>query len=190
MRTPPVSLGLALALSLACGGGGGGGATPPPAPPTFDLQVSPASLQVPAGGSGYVTVSVSRLNGFRGDVEVAATGWPTGSSATVLVPAGATSATLPIVVAEGVSPATFPTLQLVGQGSGVTRAVGFALTVAAPLPPPPLREDAVQAGGGRQAAGALMNQALVQEPLRAATATAGTTQVRHGFLPSGSPAKP
>lgn len=178
-----------LTLGLACGGGGGG-ATSPPAAPTFALQVSPATLQIPAGGSGYVTVSVSRLNGFRGDVTVSATGWPTGSSATVLVPEGSGSATLPIVVAPGVAPATFNALQLTGQGGGVTQAVAFALTVAPALPPPPLREDAVQAAGGRQAAGAVVNQALVQEPLRAATASVGTTQVRHGFLPSGSPARP
>ena len=189
MRAPLVPLGLALVLGLACGGGGGG-TRPPPAAPTFALQVSPASLQVPAGGSGYVTVSVSRLNGFRGDVVVAGMGLPTGAQATVVVPDGSGFATLPIVLAEGVAPATFNSLSLVGHGGGITQAVAFALTVAAPLPPPSLREDAVQAGGGRQAAGPLVNQALVQEPLRAASATAGTTQVRHGFLPSGSPAQP
>lgn len=190
MRGFRLLAGVAVTLGLACGGGGGGGATPPPAAPTFALQVSPASLQVPSGGSGYVTVSVSRLNGFRGDVSVTGTGLPAGVRATAVVPEGAGSAVLPIGVAEGVAPATFSALQLVGQGGGVTQSVGFALTVAAPLPPPPLRDDAVQAGGGRQAAGTLVNQALMQEPLRAATATAGTTQVRHGFLPSGTPANP
>ena len=188
-----------LAISLlclpfvACGGGGGGGATaPPPASPTFSLAVSPASLQIPAGGSGYMTVTVSRLNGFQGTIAVAGIGFPVGVSASGSVADGSNTLQLPIVVGASVTPTTFASLQVEGRSGSLTQAAPFSLTVKAPLPPGQLSTDVAQAAGGRQQAGQVVNQVVVMEPLRATSAAnaSGTVQIRHGFLPSGTPIKP
>lgn len=184
---------LLLAALSACGGGGGGSASPPPAAtPTFAVQVSPGSLQIPAGGGGYVTVSVSRLNGFTGAIALTGLGFPAGTNASGVVPDGASSLVLPIAVSGTVAPATFPNLQIEGRSGSLVQTAPFALTVSAHLAPAQLSEDAIQASGGRQGAGAVSNVAVVQEPLRAIPAAnpSGTVQVRHGFLPSGTPLKP
>lgn len=175
----------------ACGGGGG--STPPPAAPsTFALQVSPGSLQIPAGGSGYVTVSVSRLNGFVGPIAFTGLGFPAGSRASGVLPDGSTSLALPIAVSGTVAPATFSNLTIEGRSGSIVQTAPFALTVGAPLAQAQLSEDALQASGGRQGAGTVVNVVVVQEPLRATKSAnpSGTVQVRHGFLPLGSPLQP
>ncbi|HJV90340.1 MAG TPA: hypothetical protein VJ623_08560 [Holophagaceae bacterium] len=180
-----------LGCLLGCGGGGGGASTAPAAP-TFSVQVSPGSLQIPAGGSGYATVTISRLNGFNGAVTLSGLGFPAGCTASGTVPAGSAALALPIVVAGGVTPATFGTLQIEGRSGDLVRTAPFSLTVAPALPAPQLSEDAVQAPGGRQGGGGLVNVAVIQEPLRAAQSAnpAGTVQVRHGYLPTGAPVHP
>jgi hypothetical protein len=59
--------------------------------PSFTLSASAASLSVPRGGSGVSTISVSDLNGFNSSVTLAASGLPTGVTATFS--AASTSAT-------------------------------------------------------------------------------------------------
>lgn len=195
MRSDPRvrrALSLPLLLGLAACGGGGSAPSPPPAAPAFTLQVSPAALQIPAGGSGFVTVTVSRLNGFRGDVDLEGAGFPVGVSASGRVVEGATSVQLPVLVAPAVAPAAFPALQIQGRSGSLSQMAAFSLTVQVPLPPGQGSVDAVQAAGASQAGGAYENRALALETLPAHTATGpgGAVQVRHGFLPAGSPAKP
>lgn len=176
----------------ACGGGGGTSApTPPPAPPTFALQVSPAALQVPAGGSGYVTVTVARLNGFQGEVALAGMGFPTGVSASGRVADGVSTVQLPIVVGQAVAAGSFPNLQIEGRSGALVQTTAFGLTVKEPLPPGQGSADFVQASNAPQHGGTYENQALAQENLSATSATGsgGTVQVRHGFLPAGSTVK-
>ncbi len=178
---------------VACGGGGGGGATAPPlASPTFSLTVSPASLQIPAGGSGFMTVTVSRLNGFQGTIAVAGIGFPTGVSASGTVADGVSTLQLPIVVGAGVTPTTFASLQVEGRSGTLVQTAPFSLTVKASLPPGQVSVDEAQAAGGRQQAGQVVNQVVALEPLRATSAVnaSGTVEIRHGFLPSGTPIKP
>lgn len=177
---------------LGCGGGGSGSSAPPAAVPTFTLAVSPASLQIPAGGSGFVTVTVSRLNGFRGVVTVSGLGFPAGASLSGTLGDGATSLQLPVVVGLGVNQATFPSLQIEGRSGTLTQTAPFGLTVKAPLAPGSVGVDLTQASGGRQQAGAVVNQAVVLEPLRATTAASagGTVLIRHGYLPAGAPETP
>jgi len=183
---------LLLIAAPACGGGGGGSTTAPAPTPTFSVQVSPGSLQIPAGGGGYVTVSIARLNGFTGAITLTGMGFPAGSYATGLVPDGASSLSLPIVVSGTLAPATFANLQIEGRSGSLVQTAPFSLTVGSPLSPPQLSEDVIQAPGGRQGAGSIVNVAVVQEPLRALSSTnpSGSVKVRHGYLPSGTPAQP
>ena len=186
-----ISILWALAALIGCGGGGT--STPAPvATPTFALAVSPGSLQIPAGGSGFVVVTISRLNGFRGDVALAGLGFPAGTSASGLVPDGATSLQLPIAVNGTVAQSTFADLRIEGRSGNLVQTAPFSLTVRAPLPPSQISVDLAQAAGGRQQGGTVENIVVVQEPLRAIPAAdaSGNVKVRHGFLPSGSPLKP
>lgn len=180
---------LLLSGSTACGGGGGGSQPAPPAAADFSLQVTPANLQIPAGGSGYVTVTLSRLNGFTAAVTVTGVGFPAGVVVGGTVPAGATTLQLPVTVASGVTPTAYAGLSLRAQGGGLSHDTAFGLTVAQPLPPGQLRDDLVQAAGGRQTGGAFENQAIVREglPAQVVKDANDSTRVRHGFYPSGIP---
>lgn len=175
---------------FACGGGGGATTTaaPPPAA-DFSLQVTPGSLQVPAGGSGYVMVTLSRLNGFSAPVTLSGLGFPSGVVVGGTLSAGATSLQVPVAVAPGVSPSVYTGLSLRGQAGTLVHDAAFSLTVAQALPPSHLRDDLVQAAGGRQAGGAYENQAVLREGLPAQTVrdAGDSTRVRHGFYPSGIP---
>lgn len=176
-----------LVACVACGGGGG---TPAPAPaaPTFTLAVSPTSLQVPAGGTGVLAVTVNRLNGFKGDIALTGVGLPVGVSASGLVPDGATSFQLPLVVGVTTAQTTFQGLSVEGRSGTQVASAGFTLTVQAPLHPAQVGVDGAAAAGGHQTGGVYAQQVVVREPLAATTAanSSGTVQVRHGFLPSGS----
>lgn len=183
---------LLLIAASACGGGGGGATTSPSPTPSFSVQVSPGSLQIPAGGGGYVTVSIARLNGFTGAIALTGLGFPAGCYATGLVPDGASSLSLPIVVSGSLVPATFGNLQIEGRSGSLVQTAPFSLTIGPPLPLPQLSEDVIAASGGRQGAGSIVNVVVAQEPLRALSAISpsGSVKVRHGFLPSGAPAQP
>ncbi|NTW84689.1 MAG: hypothetical protein HGB30_00840 [Holophagaceae bacterium] len=190
---PRPSLAIVLLATLfACGGGGGGTTAAPPAMPSFALALSPASLQVPAGSSAVVTVTVSRLNGFKGDIALAGLGLPAGVTASGLVPDGALTHPLTVQVGTGAAQATFPDLHIEGRAGGVVQVAAFTLLVRAPVSLAQGTADALQAPGGHQQVGSLENLVVVQEPLRAlsAVSAAGSVQVRHGFLPTGSPQKP
>jgi len=178
-----------LGLLAACGGGGGGGTPAPPAAADFSLQVTPGSLQIPAGGSGFVTVTLSRLNGFTADVTLSGIGFPSGVVTGGIIPTGVTTLQLPVTVAPEVSPSAYAALSLRGSAGTLSHDTGFSLTVAQALTPSHLRADLVQAAGGRQTGGVMENHSVVREPLPAHTSqdTSGSTQVRHGFLPDGVP---
>ncbi len=177
----------ALAFTLACGGGGG--STPSPAAADFSIQVTPGNLQIPAGGSGFVTVTLARLNGFTGAVTLSGVGFPAGAVADGTVPAGSTSLQLPVAVAPGVTPSAYAGLSLRGQSGGLSHDAPFGLVVAQALLPSHLRDDLVQAPGGRQTGGTIENLAIVREGLPAQTSKDAndSTRVRHGFYPSGVP---
>jgi hypothetical protein len=177
-----------LAGALACGGGGGGNAPAPPAA-DFSLQVAPGSLQIPAGGSGFITITLARLNGFASAVNLTGVGFPAGVVASGTLPAGATTLQLPVVVASGVTPSAYSGLSLRATAGALSRDAPFGLTVAQALPPGHLRDDLVQAAGGRQTGGIFENQAVVREGYSILTVKDpnDSTRVRHGFYPCGIP---
>lgn len=178
-----------LSCLLACGGGGGGSTTPPPSTADFSLQVTPGSLQIPAGGSGFLTITLARLNGFSPAVTVTGVGFPAGVVATGTVAAGASTLQLPVTVAPGVTPSTYAGLSFRAQAGTLSHDAPFGLTVTQALALGQLRDDLVQAAGGRQTGGTYENQAIVRESLPALTVkdSNDSTRVRHGFYPSGVP---
>ena len=179
----------------ACGGGGGaakGESLPAPAQADFSLLVSPASVQIPAGGSGFVTVTLSRLNGFSGAVTLAGAGLPTGVVATGTISAGVSTLLLPIAVDPGVAATAYAGTSLRGQSGNLAHDGAFALTIAPPLPASHLSTDLVQGAGGRQLGGNLENHAVAREGLAVQTLkdSSDTLRLRQGFDPTGTPTNP
>ncbi len=192
LRTPSrvlcsVLSGSALALLVACGGGSK--SETPPATPDFSLQVTPGSLQIPAGGSGYVTVTLSRLNGFTAAVTLSGAGFPAGVVASGSLASGVNTLQLPVAVAPGVTVASYTGLSIRGQSGALTHDAAFGFTVASALPPSHFRDDLVQAAGGKQVGGTIENHAVARENVRPVLSKDAndTIRLQHGFLPSGSP---
>lgn len=157
----------------------------------FILTVSPAGLQIPAGGSGYAQVSATRT-GSTGDIFLTLGGLPEGVVASGIIPADARSGRFTLVVAGGVAPQTLDNLTLTGQCGSRKQTTGFALTILGALPPSQLSRDQVRAAGGTQSAGGWTNHGLVMEPVAhdLATGSAPPVQNRAGFLPSATPSQP
>jgi len=175
------------ALLLGCGSSGKGEAPVPQA--DFSLQVAPGSVTIPAGGSAFVTLTLSRLNGFTAPVNLTFAGLPPGVVAEGTIPAGSSTLQVPILVGVEVAPAAYPSLSVQGQVGALVHSTGLALTVQAPLPASHLRVDLVQAAGGRQTGGVMENHPVVRGEVAAATSTDAGNSIllRHGFDPAGKP---
>ncbi len=165
--------------------------TPPPSP-AFTIAATPGSLQIPAGGSGYAVVAVTRGNGFSGAVTLSIPGLPEGVVASGSIPDSATTGYLMVAVDADVSPQTWNNLVLDGRAGALTNATGFQLTVAAPLPAMSFPVDLVNAGGGLQTGGTWSNTALIMEPLAHVLETnvSGTLDNQTGFLLDPNPSQP
>lgn len=109
----------------------------PPAP-GFALALSPASLDVAAGGSGKLDVAIQRLGGFTDPVALSLTGAPagvTGTFTTVPVPAASGGGlveedhSLLLSVDASVQPGIH-TLTVHGASGGVDHAVSFFLKIS------------------------------------------------------------
>lgn len=178
-------LGLPLAMGLfGCHGSRAADGVRPA--PGFNLAVAPASMSIPAGGSGVVVVTVSRFNGFADPVTLRLSGGPPGLSAGATVLAGVSSASMVILVGAELAPQSLNGLSVTGQAGPLSNSTPLALTVVPALPLGSLSPDRVQASGGPQSAMGIQNHALVQEPIPATAAqdASGSTRVRHGFSPS------
>jgi len=177
-----------LVLSLSCHGGSDS-PPPPPAQADFALQVSPANVQIPAGGSAFVTVTLSRLNGFSSAVTLSGVGLPAGVVASGSIPAGASTLQLPVAVDPSVSASSYTGIHVRGQAGSLSHDSALGLTVTPALAASHLRMDLVQAAGGRQTGGTLENHAVAGEgmPAQIVTDANGTTRVRQGFTPTGVP---
>jgi IPT/TIG domain len=125
-----------LLLLASCGGGSSSssssGSPPPSSTPDFSLSVVPASITVAPGGAVALQVSISALNGFSGNVSVAITGAPSG---TTFLPG------LPLNVAPGQQsisvfvPATAPlgnvSLSVQGSSGSLQHAVSVSMMIQA-----------------------------------------------------------
>jgi hypothetical protein len=118
----------ALLAAIACGDGGSG--------PTGSITatVSPTSLTLAQGGSGTVTVTLTRGGGFSEVVNLTVEGMPTGVTATVAptqLTGTTTSAVVAVNVAGTVPAGTYPiTVRASATGVGAATAT-YSLTVTA-----------------------------------------------------------
>ncbi len=160
-----------------------------PATADFAIQVSPTSVQIPAGGSAFVTVTLSRLNGFTADVSVSGLSFPAGVVAAGTLPSGVTTLQLPISVDPLVGASSFQGTSLRAQAGNLIHDTAIGLIVAPQLAPSNLRSDMVQAAGGRQSGGSIENHAVAREGAAAQGASnpSNAIQLRHGFTPTGVP---
>ena len=132
---------------------------------------------------------VSRIGGFRDAVVLSLDGAPAGIVGSGIVASGAMTGQLSLIVASGVAPQTLDAVRLKGTSGGLTQVATFKLVVASALPTGQIRADQVQASGGTQAAGMIVNTSIAMEPVAVVSTkdAAGTTEVRTGFKPNGTP---
>ncbi|MFO8174801.1 MAG: hypothetical protein R6T96_11000 [Longimicrobiales bacterium] len=141
MHRTALSLACALALTatsfLAGCDGGGGDPTEPNGDdptPTISISLSSSSINVTAGTSGEVTVSVTRGGGFTGAVTVTADALTGVTVQPLTIAAGSTTGILTLQVAAGVSAGTLQAT-IRANGTGVEEAsANLALTVEEPPP--------------------------------------------------------
>ena len=139
-----------------------------------------------AGGSGYVQVSLSRLNGFTGAVDLSLSGAPSGVNAQARIEAGATSVALPVSIGSEVSVQTVEQSQIVGTSGSQSVSTPFRIEVLAALPTGSYTPQQVIATGGLQTVSGVTNQAVAQEITASVQSTNGTTTQRSGFHPAGN----
>jgi hypothetical protein len=119
---------LVFALLLASCGGDGGSTSGPD--PSFQMSVSPGSMQVMQGEVGAVQVTVNRTGGFDSSISFSSAGLPQGASGN-FAPAslGAGVSTAEFTIAAGNAPAASYTVTVTAQGGGTTRSVTLTLTI-------------------------------------------------------------
>jgi hypothetical protein len=150
------------------------------------VQVSPSSLSIPAGGGGFVTVTATRTPGAQGPLTLSLDQPPPGLVGSGTIAGNDSTGTLALWVDPSVAPQAIPNLRVKASEGTAEAETVFALTVAPPLPLGLVRPDLVQAGGGTQQGGSLVNTPVAQEPVATTTASdpAKVVVVRHGFHPS------
>jgi len=97
--------------------------------PSFTLGASPASLSVAQGASGKSTFTVNKLNGFTGNVTLAASGLPTGVTAAFAT--NPTSGSSVLTLTASSTAATGSTaVTIKGTSGSLTASTNIALTVS------------------------------------------------------------
>src|ERR1700733_8866978 len=120
-----------LTFLCACGGGSSSGSSGSGSTPNFTLAVSNSPQTVVAGASTTYTVTITAKNGFTGTVTLAATGLPTGATASFSAIASGAS-TLTVTTTTATAAAT-STLTVTGT-SGVLAHTATASLVVTPAP--------------------------------------------------------
>lgn len=104
--------------------------------PDFSVSASPGSQSVTPGGKASYTVSLGALNGFSGTVSLAASGLPSGATASFSPPSisGSGSSTLNISTSSSTAAGSF-TITLAGTSGSLSHTASVSLTVnATPKP--------------------------------------------------------
>jgi hypothetical protein len=107
----------------------GGAATP-----DFSLSASPSSLAVTQGSSGTSTITVTKLNGFTGTVNLSASGLPAGVTAT-FNPASTTGTSTLTLTASSTATVGTKTVTITGTSGNLTHTTTISLTVNSANPP-------------------------------------------------------
>jgi hypothetical protein len=110
-------------LLASCGGG-----TPTPTPsPNFTLALSPDTLNLAAGSSGTVTISVQGSNGFAATPDFTVSGAGIGTGADKIA-SSVNGNTLTLNVGAGVTPTTYA-LSVKGTSGSLVRSADLNVTV-------------------------------------------------------------
>ena len=97
-------------------------------PPSFSLNASPASLSIVQGGSSASGITVSDLYGFTGSVQLAASGLPSGVTAS-FTPNPTTGTSMLTLMASGTATLGPATVTISGTSGALTEVTYLALTV-------------------------------------------------------------
>lgn len=97
-------------------------------PPNFSLTATPSSLAVAVGGAGKSTIAVVAQNGFSGTVSFAASGLPTGVTATFTPKSSTTSSSLSLRVGTAASPGIY-TITVTGTSGALVNSTTVSLTI-------------------------------------------------------------
>jgi uncharacterized membrane protein len=120
----------AVLLASACSG-----SSEPSPTPTISVSVAPTSLNVVAGVTAPVTITITRAGGYAGSVSLALEGAPTGVTGTfdpATVPGGSSTSTLTLTVGGSTAAGSYG-LTIRATGSGVSATTTLALMVIEPL---------------------------------------------------------
>jgi subtilase family serine protease len=98
------------------------------ATPSFTLSDSPSSLTITQGGSGTSTVTVHDVNGFTGSVTLAASGLPSGVTATFGTNPTTGTSVLTLTASATATTGT-STVTITGTSGSLTATTALALTV-------------------------------------------------------------
>jgi hypothetical protein len=111
-----------------CGGGGGGGIQPPPPQPDFTIGLSTTAVSIAQGSSSSpVSVTVTGLNGFSGNVQVTLSGVPAGVTSNPASPFSvSTEQAISVIIGASPNAAT-------GQFNISAQASSGSLSHSAPL---------------------------------------------------------
>ncbi len=101
---------------------------------SFTLSASPSSLTVTQGGNGTSTITVTDVNGFSGNVTLAASGLPSGVTAAFSPNPTATTSTLTLT-ASGTATTGTVTVTITGTSGSLQATTTLTLTVNAAQSP-------------------------------------------------------
>jgi len=122
-----------IAVALA-GCQGGGEPVQVVTPPGMSMSLSAASVGVAQGKSGTVAVTITRINGYSGAVDLTVDGAPAGVTATLApttVPSAGTASTLTLTASSSAAAGSY-TLTVRASGPGVSeKSATLTLTVTA-----------------------------------------------------------
>jgi hypothetical protein len=122
-----------LLMTLSCGGGGAQSNVHAP-PPSFVLSSSPGAVTLQQTASGSVTIKVVPANGFSGSVNLAASGLPTGVTATFSPASTTLNSTLSLTVSPSASTGS-ATITVTGTSGTLAPTTTINLTILVAPPP-------------------------------------------------------
>ncbi|HVP53611.1 MAG TPA: S53 family peptidase [Candidatus Eisenbacteria bacterium] len=103
--------------------------------PGFTLSDSPSALTITQGGAGGTsTITVVALNGFNGSVALAASGLPSGVTASFNPASTTTTSTLTLTASSSATLGT-STVTITGTSGSLVASTALTLTVQAPVTP-------------------------------------------------------
>jgi subtilase family serine protease len=102
--------------------------------PSFTLSASPSSLSVTQGSSGTSTISVTDVDGFSGSVTLAASGLPSGVTATFGTNPTTGSSVLTLTASSSATTGA-ATVTITGTSGSLTATTSIALTISSTTSP-------------------------------------------------------